>query len=506
MSKIDIVLIKPGSQKQLYGDLSDFKLTAIEPPLWAAILAGYLRHLGYSVILYDAEVENWDYDQTAKKAIEVDPLLVAIVVSGSNPSASTMNMAGAGEIVTLIQEIAPGIKTLLCGLHPSALPNQTISEENVDFVCQGEGFYTLPLLIDALKSGTDDFQIDGLWYKKNHQVVSNPRPPLMKNLDDVPMPAWELLPMKKYRAHNWHCFDHIKERQPYAVLYTSLGCPFNCTFCCINSLFGKHMIRYRSLDKVMEELDFLINTFGVKNIKIIDEMFALNEKRIVAFCDMIIERKYDLNMWAYARVNTVTEKMLYKMKQAGINWVAYGFESGSKRVIESITKGYKMEQVGKVVEMTYNLDIHICANFIFGLPEDDFDSMHETLKLMLDINAEWANIYCAMAYPGSKLYEMALENDWSLPKSWAGYSQYAYETLPLPTHYLSGGQVLSFRDYAFEAYYHNPRYLNMMDKKFGPETVSHIQKMTKNKLNRKYATVSRTQIDGQQSNGHRSGD
>jgi len=109
----------------------------------------------------------------------------------------------------------------------------------------------------------------------------------------------------------------------------------------------------------MEELDFLINTFGVKNIKIIDEMFALNEKRVVAFCDMIIERKYDLNMWAYARVNTVTEKMLYKMKQAGINWVAYGFESGSKRVIESITKGYKMEQVGKVVEMTYNLDIHI---------------------------------------------------------------------------------------------------------------------------------------------------
>jgi len=489
MSKIDIVLIKPGSQKQLYGDLSDFRLTAIEPPLWAVILAGYLRYLGYSVILYDAEVENWDYDQTAKKAVEVDPLLVAIVVSGSNPSASTMNMTGAGEIVSLIHDYAPNIKTLLCGLHPSALPEQTISEENIDFVCQGEGFYTLPLLIDALKSSADDFQIDGLWYKKDHRIVSNPRPPLMKNLDEIPMSAWDLLPMEKYRAHNWHCFDHIEERQPYGVLYTSLGCPFDCSFCCINALFGKHMIRYRSLDKVMAELDFMVNTYGIKNIKIIDEMFALNEKRIVTFCDMIIERKYDLNMWAYARVNTVTEKMLSKMKQAGINWVAYGFESGSQRVISDVTKGYKMAQVEKVVDMTYRLGMHICSNFIFGLPEDDFDSMNETLKLMLDINAEWANIYCAMAYPGSRLYEIALDNEWPLPKSWAGYSQYAYETLPLPTRYLTGGQVLSFRDYAFQTYYNNPLYLNIMDKKFGPETVSHIQKMASKKLKRQYSSL-----------------
>lgn len=487
MSKIDIVLIKPGSQKQLYGELSDFRLTAVEPPLWSAILAGYLRNLGYSVILYDSEVENWSYEDTAQKAVEADPLLVAVVVSGSNPSASTMNMAGAGKIASLVRQFDPHVKTLLGGLHPSALPEQTISEEGVDFVCQGEGFHTLPLLIDALKDGSNDFKISGLWYKKENQVVSNPRPPLMKNQDEVPMPAWDLLPMEKYRAHNWHCFDRIEERQPYAVLYTSLGCPFNCTFCCINALFGKQAIRYRSLKNVVEELDFLVNTYGIKNIKIIDEMFALNEKRIIALCDMIIERKYDLNMWAYARVNTVTEKMLSKMKQAGINWVAYGFESGSKRVIENITKGYKMEQVGKVVEMTYDLDIHICANFIFGLPEDDFDSMNETLKLMLDINAEWANIYCAMAYPGSRLYEMALENEWPLPGSWEGYSQYAYETLPLPTNYLNGGQVLSFRDYAFHAYYNNPRYLNMIEKKFSVSTAFHIREMASKKLDRKYA-------------------
>ena len=131
--------------------------------------------------------------------------------------------------------------------------------------------------------------------------------------------------------------------------------------------------------------------------------------------------------------------------------------------------------------------MHICANFIFGLPEDDYDSMNDTLKLMLDINAEWANIYCAMAYPGSRLYEIALEKGWQLPASWEGYSQYAYEALPLPTNYLNGGQVLSFRDYAFQTYYTSPRYLSMIEKKIGPTTAAHIREMTKKKLNRKYA-------------------
>jgi len=487
MNNVDIVLIKPGSQKQLYGDLSEFNLTAIEPPLWAALLAAYLREKGYSVVLYDAEVENWSYEEIAQKTIDADPILAAVIASGTNPSASTMNMTGAGKIVSSIKQSAPNINTLLGGLHPSALPQQTLSEENADFVCQGEGFFTLPALIDALKAGADDFPIDGLWYKKVAHVVSNQRPPLMKNLDDVPMPAWDLLPMEKYRAHSWHCFDHIEERQPYGILYTSLGCPFKCTFCCINALFGKHTIRYRSLDKVIDELDYLVNTYGIKNIKIIDEMFALNEKRIVSLCDQIIERGYNLNMWAYARVNTVTEKMLAKMKQAGFNWVAYGFESGNRRVIENVTKGYQIDQVGKIVDMTYGLDIHICANFIFGLPEDDYESMNETLKLMLDINAEWANIYCAMAYPGSKLYETALQKGWQLPADWTGYSQYAYKTLPLPTNYLSGAQVLSFRDYAFQSYYNSSRYLNMIENKMGSATTKHIRAMVKRKLKRKYA-------------------
>jgi len=486
MSKVDIVLVKPGSQKQLYGELSAFEFTAIEPPLWVALWGAYLRQLGYSVVLYDAEQQNWSHEKTAEKIWEINPLLATVVVSGTNPSASTMNMAGAGKIVSLLHELDPNINTLLGGLHPSALPERTLIEEDVDFVCQGEGFYTLPKLLDALKNKSRDYSIEGLWYKQDGKAMGNPRPPLWKNLDDLPMPAWDLLPMREYRAHNWHCFDNINNRKPYAVLYTSLGCPFQCSFCCINALFGRRTIRYRGLERVVEEIDFFVNTYDIRNIKIIDEMFGLNEKRIVSLCERIIERGYDLNIWAYARVDTVSEKMLAAMKAAGVNWVAYGFEAGSKKALNGVNKSYDLSIVENVVKVTYDAGLYIVANFIFGLPDDDLKSMQETLCLALEVNAEWGNFYTTMAYPGSKLHAEAVEKGLPLPDTWQGYSQYAYETLPLPTRYLTPGEVLSFRDYAFHSYFESPRYLNKIKRLFGIDTVNHIQEMTKHRLERKH--------------------
>jgi len=483
---MDVVLIKPGSQQQVYGELNAFELTALEPPLWAALLAGHLRRQGFSVALLDAEAEGWSHERTAEQVKEIGPLLAVVSVSGSNPSASTMNMSGAGIMLQHLKRIAPGIKTLLHGLHPSALPERTLSEEAVDFVCQGEGFFTLSGLIEGLRAGAAESDAPGLWYRKNGRIRSNPRPPLLKDLDALPMAAWDLLPMHRYRAHNWHCFDDIRRRQPYGVLWTSLGCPYDCTFCCINALFGRPGIRYRSPQRVVDDIAFMVENYGIRNIKIMDELFALKESRVVDICDRIIARGYDLNMWAYARVNTVTPRMLDKMKRAGINWVAYGFESGSRRVLEGVNKRYNPDSVADVVRMTYDAGLYIGANFIFGLPDDDFDSMQDTLALALDINAEWANFNPTMAYPGSRLYQEALDHRWELPDDWYGYSQYAFDSLPLATRHLTAGQVLSFRDYAFRTYFENPRYLDKIKERFGMPTVRHIRGMSRHRIKRKH--------------------
>jgi len=485
---LDLLLINPGARKQVYGKLGS-SLSGIEPPLWCALIAAFIREHGYSVKIIDAEAENLSPEYTAEKIMEYDPLLADIVVLGSNPSAaSTPKMTATGEILTELKKKAPHIKTILEGLHPSALPERTLREEKTDFVCQGEGFYTILELLDVLKSGkeTIDYKINGLWYIKDGKVISNPRAPLIKNLDELPFAAWDLLPMDKYRAHNWHCFDHIEHRKPYAVIYTSLGCPFNCTYCNIHAQYdGKPGIRYRSPEKVVEEIDFLVKNYKIRNLKIIDELFALREDRVTRLCDLIIEGGYDLNIWAYARVDTINEKMLKKMKQAGINWLAFGCESASEKVRKGVAKKFGQDTIKKAVKMTNAAGIHIIGNFMFGLPEDDFETMQETLDMAKEFNFEYVNFYTVMAYPGSQLYEDALEKGNKLPEKWHGYSQYSEDTLPLPTKYLSAADVLRFRDKAFLEYFRNPKYIEMIMEKFGDKVVEHIEEMLKHKIKRR---------------------
>ncbi|MHB8918287.1 MAG: cobalamin-dependent protein, partial [Desulfocucumaceae bacterium] len=174
MASLDLLLIKPGKQKLVYGNLSS-SLHAIEPPLWAGLLAGYLREKGYSVQILDAEAENIGPGEICDRVKSLSPVLAGVVVSGTNPSASTMNMTAAAEILTGIKSAAPRVKTIITGLHPSALPERTLSETDADFLCEGEGFYTLDSLLQVLKSGPEggDLDIGGLWYKKDEKIVSN---------------------------------------------------------------------------------------------------------------------------------------------------------------------------------------------------------------------------------------------------------------------------------------------------------------------------------------------
>ena len=139
------------------------------------------------------------------------------------------------------------------------------------------------------------------------------------------------------------------------------------------------------------------------------------------------------------------------------------------------------------MEKVRDAGINVIGNYIFGLPEDDHVTMQETLDLALDLNCEFANFYSAMAYPGSPLYALALRNGWPLPEKWSGYSQHSVDALPLPTKYLSAAEVLRFRDNAFHVYFTSPRYLDMVARKFGPETVEHLRDVTRHKLERQHA-------------------
>lgn len=482
---VDLVLINPGDRRQVYQDLG-VELAAVEPPFWITVIAAYLRNNGFTVAVIDSNAENISPEETAVRVADINPYLAAVIVYGSHPSASTQNMTTAGRICAALKSMTD-VKVALGGLHPSALPERTLIEEDVDFVIEGEGPFTLKSLLNVMKTGDGGYSmVEGLWYSVNGTIKSNRKAPLIKDLDEgLPVAAWDLLPMDKYRAHNWHCFDDINHREPYGAIYTSLGCPFSCVFCCINAPFGKPGIRYRSPSLVVDEMGLLVERYGIKNIKIVDELFVLSEKHYMGIVDRILERGYDLNMWAYARIDTINFSNLARMKKAGINWLGLGIESANALVRDGANKQMRRKDIADVVRAIQSEGIRVGANYIFGLPDDTHDTMEETLDMALELNTEWANFYCAMAYPGSRLYDMAVKDGWALPAQWHGYSQHSYEALPLPTRHIGAAEVLKFRDDAFHRYFENPEYLSMVEKRFGKEVREHINNMTSTRIKRR---------------------
>jgi radical SAM superfamily enzyme YgiQ (UPF0313 family) len=178
--------------------------------------------------------------------------------------------------------------------------------------------------------------------------------------------------------------------------------------------------------------------------------------------------------------------MLKYASKAGVRWIGLGIESGNEKIRKSVSKGnFTNQEVKDICQMIRDQGMFIGGNFMFGFPEDSLETMQETLDFALDLKCEFTNLYTTMAYPGSQLYDLAQDNQWELPPSWIGYSQYAYECFPLRTRYLDNKQVLKFRDGAFDYFYSDPDYREHMKRQFGQSVLAELDTMIAVKLKRK---------------------
>jgi anaerobic magnesium-protoporphyrin IX monomethyl ester cyclase len=303
--------------------------------------------------------------------------------------------------------------------------------------------------------------------------------------DDVERPTdWRDIDLKRYRAHNWHCWGG-KPRSPYGALFTSVGCPFNCKMCCINDYYGGY--KRRSLDVVLRDLDILALK-RVKNLKIIDELFMADQKYVEKICDYLISKDYGFNIWAYSRTNHLPKQLLKKMKKAGINWLCLGIESGNQEIRKINGKGdIDNKDIISVCKEMEDSGISILANYIFGFYEDTAKTMEETFDLAQKINAGYSNFYSMMPYFGSQIYTDSVKRGFYIARTSNELSQYGANCRPLRTKTLSSGNVLRFRDTAFKEYYGNSKYLNKLKKTFGNSVIKDIELMRAVKLQRNYA-------------------
>ncbi|MDO8580015.1 MAG: radical SAM protein, partial [Candidatus Omnitrophota bacterium] len=401
MKPLDILFIHPNAAPRIYQDLAK-DYAAIEPPIWAGMLAAHCLSRGLGADILDCEANHLDDVQAAQQIVARNARLACFVVYGQQPSASSQNMEGAIALAEEVKKLNPTQKILFVGGHIAALSYEVLANHScVDMVCQNEGVYTISNLLQT--NLTDDLDhVLGLGYRDNGQIVLNKPSPIVEKAhlpQDLPGVAWDLLPMKKYRTALWHALPNNCERQPFAALYTSLGCPMKCSFCMINIINrqenqysdGSAVFRYWDPEFIIRDFDRFAE-WGIKNIKIADELFVLNSNHFMKLCQLIIERGYKFNIWCYSRVDTVKEPYLETLRKAGVTYLALGIESGNTKVRKDVTKG-KFEDVNirDVVKKIRSHGINVAANYIFGLPEDTKESMQQTLDLALEMCTEMAN-------------------------------------------------------------------------------------------------------------------
>lgn len=505
---MDALFINPNSSAKAYQDLAK-TYSAIEPPTWSLLLAESCRGKGFEVAILDCDAERLTLDRSVARVAELRPRLVVFVVYGQNPNSGTTSMIGALALARALKEDrGSSLKIAFVGSHASALPREVLSHDCIDVVLLNEGVYALHNLLGS-NLGDDLAGIRGIGYKKHDPaglpvpVLNAPRPVVPQDRMDRDLPgyAWDLLPYRDkpldlYRAHFWHAgFDHDK-RAPFAAIYTSLGCPFGCDFCMINivnrvdngdRIDASHSrgVRFWSPEWVAREMEKLAD-LGVRTLRISDEMFFLNRGHYLPVLQNVLDRGYDFDMWAYSRVDTVKRDALELFKRAGVNWLALGVEAGNRFVRREVSKGSFQEvDIREVCNTIDDAGIDIIANYIFGFPEDTLETMRQTLDLALELNTGMANMYPCQALPGSPMYHMAKRNGWELPDSYEEFAFLSYESKPLPTKYLSSAEVLDFRDRAWQKYFSNPAYLDLVERKFGPQERRNVEDMAGIRLKRR---------------------
>ena len=491
--KCDVVLIHP-SKSGMYGQVGS--LSSTTPDVLLGLVDAYLEHNDIVSVIIDLDIVSISQKNLLDTITNLSPKLLGVFATGVNVSASTQTMPS---VIKFFKDIAVNlpstIKTFVYGGHPTVLPERTLKETSVDYVILGEGYDAILSLVKNIADNKTVKNIEGIAYMKtdildNQHTIVNPMPSMI-DVNKLPMVNWEKQNPNLYRAHNWHCFGvNIDNRSPYGVIWTSMGCAYPCDFCCINNLYDKRVFRFRDMKKVVEEIDVLVKKYGVRNLRIMDELFVIKHPRIDEFCDLLEERNYDLNIWCYARVDSVSPNILKRLKKVGLNWIGYGFETGDdEKALNAINKKVNKNSFSndEVVKMTRDIGINMIGHAILGLYEDDEEAIRKNVKFLYKHQFEWNNIYPAFAYPGTPFYDKYLgEGIISEPKKWDEYGLYSYDCNPLPTKHLTSLEVLKLRDELFEEYYRDDRVLENLRAKFGQKTVDHIRDMLSVKLKRKY--------------------
>jgi len=422
----------------------------ITPPVGLGYISSVLLEHNYDVSILDSQKESLNIEKSLRKIKEMRPDVLGI-------SILTSNYGNAKEIVKRVKQSNPSTKIVLGGPHPTALPEASLKETGADFLIRGEGEYTFLKLIEFLDKGQGDLSsIENLCYREDGQIRVKPNTFQIKDLDEIPFPAWDLMPPKEYPV-NPHQFFFRK--YPIAPIITSRGCPFACTFCATSFLFGKEL-RRRSPKKVVDEIELLVNKYNVKEIHFEDDNFTLLKEHTEDICQEIIGRKIKI-AWQCPngiRADTIDEDLIHLMKKSGCYRLSFGIESGSQEILDRTGKKLNLDNVSEVIRMVKDQDIQVQGFFILGLPGETEETIIKTLKLIKGLALDLVDIALLVDLPGSNLFNEKYSLEDYEKIKWDEFNYFtAQPTDNLPRQTLKRFQKLGLREF-----YLNPRTIKFL--------------------------------------------
>ncbi len=494
--KPKILLINPA----LSGGLKTGIFT-IKVPLGLAYIASYLEKKGYFPQILDCmayyenieKIKDEDYriglseKDIIKKIKEFSPDIVGIACG------YTIHENDSISIAELVKKNSKAL-VVFGGAHTSANPTLVLRNKNVDIAVIGEGEITFSKIVENFNNKNKIEKINGIAFRNKKGIKINPQSEYIKNLDELPFPARHLLPMEKYLKHPQNAIANM--RAPTTEIITSRGCPFNCIFCSIHTVWGKKW-RARSAKNVVDEFEELYIKYGIREFRFFDDNLSWDKKRMIEICDEIIKRKLDIK-WDTPNgvaIATLNEEVLSKMKKAGYYKIVMGIESGSEKTLRFMRKPVSLEHARKTIEICNRLGIWTWSTFVIGFPDETKEEIQKTIDFAKNSGLNFATFYIAQPYPGTDLCEIYKKE--GLLKKGLNNRSSVTET-QYDTKYFNAEQLRNLQRKAYSDFlkhrmirYLNPKYFykEFLNRFKTFEDVKYIFRMFLNLVGKEYSPI-----------------
>ena len=408
-------------------------------PLGLGYLAAVLEKNKYEVDVIDCQVLKLSYEDFKSELGKRQPDIVGI-------TSTTLTYKSGLQIAKIAKEVCPNCLTAMGGPHVTFWDDKALQEcPELDVIVRKEGEYTLLELVQKVEAGKSFHEVTGTTCRKDGKIVRNPDRPYIEDLDSLPFPAHHLWPIESLRKYGDVVFP----------LTTSRGCVFWCDFCTAVRMFGRKY-RMRSPKNVVDELEFLHNTYQADHFTFYDDAFTVNQHRVEELCYEIRKRKLKIKWDCESRVDMVTKELLLKMREAGCIAVWFGVESGSQRVIDAMSKGISIEQTRRTIGWAKEVGLMTVTSAILGFPGETKETALETTKLVESMSPDDVGYYIATPYPGTPMYDLVKEKGWLKIFDFDKYDT-ATPTFETPT--LSMEELREIREEAFHRFYLRPMHI-----------------------------------------------